>query len=137
MRAINLIACCAVVGTLVGCDMDPPPPPSTPTASGKSAAAKSTAPSQLVDESPPKVESEADQRLSAEIRERILDRDDFSINARNITIETSDGTVTLRGLVESPAERNALIDLASRMPEVRQVIDELKVSERAKDDPKV
>src|SRR5262245_2880785 len=53
-------------------------------------------------------EKEADRKLTQEIRQAVMEDDSLSTTAHNIKIITVDGMVTLRGPVESQAERNAI-----------------------------
>src|SRR5690606_216574 len=49
--------------------------------------------------------NETDIDITAQIREQIVDRDNFSTRARNIKVITVDRQVTLRGPVASEAEK--------------------------------
>jgi osmotically-inducible protein OsmY len=54
-------------------------------------------------------ESTADQQISEKIRHAIASDDSLSTSARNVTVATSEGVVTLRGAVPNEQERNALV----------------------------
>ena len=57
-------------------------------------------------------ETQRDVQITADIRRRVLDEADLSINARNAKIITADGKVTLRGPVASADEKNILGKIA-------------------------
>lgn len=69
---------------------------------------------------------------TAEIRRQILDLDDLSINARNVKVITKDGTVTLRGPVDSDEERQTVERIARNVAGADNVKSELKVLEKDK-----
>ncbi|MBI3050425.1 MAG: BON domain-containing protein [Acidobacteria bacterium] len=52
---------------------------------------------------------------------------DDLVRARNIDVDTSDGVVTLRGSVESAAERERAVQLARETDGVTSVTDQLTV----------
>jgi osmotically-inducible protein OsmY len=54
-------------------------------------------------------------------------RRNAEIDAKKISVETSDGRVTLRGNVRSWVEREDAVNAAWAAPGVRKVVDELKV----------
>jgi hyperosmotically inducible protein len=72
-------------------------------------------------------ENQADVNLTAEIRKRLLDQPDMSVNARNAKIITSQGKVTLRGPVDSEAERDALVKIATEIAGAENVDNQLEV----------
>lgn len=57
-------------------------------------------------------ENAADIKITADIRKKVLEQPDFSVNARNVKIITADGTVTLRGPVTTEAERDIINKIA-------------------------
>lgn len=71
--------------------------------------------------------SEQDRSITAEIRRAVTDRDELSINAKNVKIITRDGVVTLRGPVKSPAEKTTIASLAKQANGVKRVDDQLEV----------
>jgi len=74
-----------------------------------------------------------DTRITAEIRRAIMDDDAMSMNAQNCKIITdSAGIVTLRGPVESQAERSSIEAKAKAVAGVTRVVNELEVKT---DDP--
>jgi osmotically-inducible protein OsmY len=71
--------------------------------------------------------NEADTRITAEIRKTIVDKDDLSVNADNVKIVTEHGVVTLRGPVDSMAERDTIGSIASAVVGVVRVDNQLEV----------
>ncbi|MCC6682695.1 MAG: BON domain-containing protein [Phycisphaeraceae bacterium] len=73
-------------------------------------------------------ESSAAIKVTAEIRRAIMDDDNLSVNAQNCKIITDEtGRVTLRGVVNSPAEKNAIYAKAQAVPGVTRVDNQLEV----------
>jgi osmotically-inducible protein OsmY len=68
-----------------------------------------------------------DLDLTAKIRRTLVADHDLSMNAKNVKIITRDGSVTLRGVVESEAERARVEDEAIRIAGVLNVNSELDV----------
>ena len=73
-------------------------------------------------------ENQADVERTAEIRKRILNQPDLSLNAQNAKVITSQGKVTLRGPVKSDAERDTLVRLASEVAGANNVENQLEVT---------
>lgn len=75
-------------------------------------------------------EKQADLDVTQRIRKGLMDGDDFSTNAKNVKVVTSeDGRVTLRGPVDSSTEKAQVVSLAKNVagPE-RKVVDQLEVA---------
>ncbi len=72
------------------------------------------------------LESEGDINITAAIRQAVIKNELLSVNAHNIKIITRNGGVTLRGPVESEAEKMKLQDIAKQTPGVTQVNNELE-----------
>ena len=72
-------------------------------------------------------ENQADIGRTAEIRKRILDTPDMSTNARNCKVITADGKVTLRGPVNSEAERELIVKIATAVAGEGNVDNQLEV----------
>jgi osmotically-inducible protein OsmY len=72
----------------------------------------------------------ADLRLTQQIRKAIVDDDSLSMSAHNVKVITIDGVVTLRGPVDSAAERSAVAAKAQTVAGVRRVDNQLEVNER-------
>ena len=72
-------------------------------------------------------ENQADIDRTAEIRKRILDTPDTSTNARNCKVITANGKVTLRGPVDSEAERELIVKIATAVAGEGNVDNQLEV----------
>lgn len=72
-------------------------------------------------------ENQVDIKITAEIRRAIIATDGMSINAQNVKIITRNGIVTLRGPVNSAAERDAINTKARAVAGVTSVVNELEV----------
>jgi hyperosmotically inducible protein len=67
-------------------------------------------------------------RITADIRKALLDDRGLSTNAHNVKVITDNsGVVTLRGVVESQAEKDAIETKATSVAGVARVINELEV----------
>ena len=73
-------------------------------------------------------ENKSDVNTTAEIRQRIVNSENMSINARNVKIITSKGKVTLRGPVNSAAEREAIVRFAREVAGEGNVDDQLELN---------
>ena len=73
-------------------------------------------------------ENQADVNRTAEIRKRVLDTPDMSVNARNVKIITSQGKVTLRGPVNSDAERDLVVKIAKDVAGEDNVDNQIEVA---------
>lgn len=71
--------------------------------------------------------SEADRTITAEIRKAVVADDELSTDAKNVKIITRDGVVTLRGQVESAAEKKTIAAVSARTAGVKRVDDQLEV----------
>ena len=72
-------------------------------------------------------ETAADRELAANVRKAIVDDNTLSVNAHNVKVITSQGTVTLRGPVKSAAEKQAVETKARQVAGVSNVINQLEV----------
>lgn len=72
-------------------------------------------------------ESEADIRITAEIRKAIVNDKSLSVNAENIKVIAKNGQVTLRGPVKTLAERAKLVEVAKKVAGNLNVVDELDI----------
>jgi hyperosmotically inducible periplasmic protein len=73
-------------------------------------------------------ENQADIDVTAKIRQRILETEGMSVNARNAKIITADGKVTLRGPVESDQERETIGRIAQEVAGAGNVENHLEVT---------
>ncbi len=73
-------------------------------------------------------ESEADLKVTADIRKKVLEQPDFSVDARNVKIITADGKVTLRGPVKTEAERDIINKIARLVAGEDKVDSQLEIA---------
>lgn len=71
--------------------------------------------------------SESDRRITQQIRQAVVNDSELSTKAQNCTIITIDGVVTLRGSVDTAAERSSVSSKADRVSGVRRVDNNLEV----------
>jgi len=72
--------------------------------------------------------SDVDMTITTVLRQAISKDEHLSTNAKNVKIITRDGVVTLRGPVESTAERAAIEAAANAVSGVRRVDSYLEVT---------
>jgi len=72
-------------------------------------------------------ENESDREVSANVRKAVVADDSLSVNAQNIKIVTSNGTVTLRGPVKTAREKDAIESKAKQVAGVGSVVNLLEV----------
>lgn len=72
--------------------------------------------------------SEADRDVTQLVRQRIMDEDGFSVNAKNVKVITQNGVVTLRGPVASPEEKAQIGLIATEAGGVTRVDNQLEVA---------
>jgi osmotically-inducible protein OsmY len=72
-------------------------------------------------------EDKGDLRITAQIRQRLVESDALSTNAKNAKIITRDSVVTLRGPVQNTAEKAAIAALAQTTSGVTRVDNQLEV----------
>lgn len=75
--------------------------------------------------------SEADLRLTQQIRREIVERDGLSISAQNVTVVSRDGQVVLQGTVDSEQERQAIHEIATRAAQARNVENRIEIKSSA------
>lgn len=71
--------------------------------------------------------STEDIAITTAVREAVVAHKGLSTNAHNVKIIAKDGVVTLRGPVATDSERQAIVDVAQRVPQVRTVVNKLEV----------
>ncbi len=74
---------------------------------------------------------DGDRTITAEIRRAVVGDDSLSLNARNVKIITLNRVVTLRGPVESEAEKTTIDKLARQAAGVKQVQNQLEIERQA------
>jgi osmotically-inducible protein OsmY len=72
-------------------------------------------------------ENDVDLEITASIRKAVTNDTLLSVDAHNAKIITRNGSVTLRGPVETEAEKIKLHTIAKQTPEVTKVDDQLEV----------
>lgn len=72
-------------------------------------------------------QDKGDIKIAADVRKAITDDDSLSMNAHNVKVIARNGMVTLRGPVDSEAEKSRLQGIAQKMPGVSQVDNQLEV----------
>jgi hypothetical protein len=70
--------------------------------------------------------SEKDLQITKDIRSEIMSND-LSFNAKNIKVITKDECVTLKGVVDSKVEHQAILKIAKNHADSAKIIDDLKV----------
>ena len=71
-----------------------------------------------------------DIALTANIRKAVLADKSLGINAQNVKVITMNGRVTLRGPVDSSAERTRILEVAQRIAGVANVTNEIELAAR-------
>ena len=71
--------------------------------------------------------SAEDRDVTAAVRKAIVADDALSTNAQNVKIVTVAGVVTLRGPVETPAEKAAIAAAAEKTKGVKRVDNQLEI----------
>jgi len=72
-------------------------------------------------------ESEADRRITQQVRQAVVADQALSMKAKNCTIITVGGVVTLRGNVDTVNERMSIGNKASRISGVRRIDNQLEI----------
>jgi hyperosmotically inducible periplasmic protein len=123
----NLIA----VAALLGCDSVPSgdtSPVNNQTAPDNTAVNRRDADMDRTKTPIDQNENQADINRTAEIRKRIVDTPDLSVNAQNAKVITANGKVTLRGPVNSEAEKDLLAKIAVAVAGEGNVDNQLEVA---------
>jgi osmotically-inducible protein OsmY len=103
---------------LVGCEQSNNPPSTT-----NRPSREGTTPSPM-----DQTNSKDAIRITADIRKALMDDTTLSTNAKNIKIITDDkGVVTLRGVVETQAEKDAIETRSKTIAGVNSVLNQLEV----------
>jgi hyperosmotically inducible periplasmic protein len=76
-------------------------------------------------------ESASDRELTRKIRRAVTQNDQLSTTAKNIKIITANGKVTLRGPVNTPAERDQIAALAQQIAGAGALDNQLEVKNTA------
>lgn len=73
-------------------------------------------------------ESEADRKISQNIRQSLTSDDSLSTNGKNVKVITIDGKVTLRGPVKSDQEKASIAAKAQQVAGVKNVDNQLEIA---------
>ncbi|KAF3362221.1 putative hyperosmotically inducible periplasmic protein [Chlamydiales bacterium STE3] len=74
-------------------------------------------------------ENEIDREITQTIRQMLMADRELSVEAKNVTIITKNGAVTLRGVVATAMEKKDIADKAQATAGVKNVKNELVVSQ--------
>ncbi len=124
--------------TVVGCDKNDTSKNGTPSSTGTSSSSKpatppmpdNTAKNKDYDATKTPLdqnENAADIKITADIRRAIMDDKAMSTNAQNCKVITEKGMVTLRGPVDSQAEKDSVEAKAKAVAGVTRVDNQLEV----------
>lgn len=72
-------------------------------------------------------ENEADLSMTQKIRQAVVADDSLSANAKNVKIITANGTVTLRGPVNSIQEKDSIASKAKQVAGLMKIDDQIEV----------
>jgi len=79
---------------------------------------------------PHQAEKEADRAITQQIRQQVFKEDALSKDAKEVRIVTVDGVVTLRGPVQTEAERKEIDSVAKCIEGVKRVDNQLEIATR-------
>ncbi len=71
--------------------------------------------------------SSSDIEMTRKIRQAVVAKDSFSMNAKNIKIITVNGVVTLKGPVKNATERNEIQKIANHLAGGAKVVNQISV----------
>jgi osmotically-inducible protein OsmY len=109
----------------LGCERQPSsPPPPAPDNTARRAADRGSGIVTPTDQG----ESAEDRRITADIRKSVMADSALSTNAHNCKIVTRNGAVTLRGPVDTQAEKDAIEKAAKAVTGVTSVQNDLEVT---------
>ena len=126
MRAIIV---CAALALASACSRDSDsavraaPPAKSATSPASKPPPTSAAPVTAMDQS----NNEADVNMTQEVRRALVNDSTLSVLAKNVTVVSKDGVVTLRGTVPSDAERVQIGAIAESVAGVHSVVNEIEV----------
>lgn len=75
-------------------------------------------------------EKPEDIQVTSDIRKRVMEQPEFTLDAQNIKIITADGKVTLRGPVKTLAERETIEKIAHEIAGPDNVDNQLEIAPR-------
>src|SRR5690349_11342594 len=100
---------------LCGCDRPVAPPATTGSPPKDNTAINERDQSPVAKTPIDQDENAADVAITADIRKQVVAQPNFSVNAQNVKIITSQGKVTLRGPVTTQQERDAIATIAQQV----------------------
>lgn len=125
-RVLYATVLCA--GLVAGCDDGTPDTDSTSTRRDTTTRPDNTARNQRDTKTPlDQANNARDTEITAAVHRAITDDSSMSLNARNIKIITQNGVVTLEGVVDSQAEKDAIEAKAHTAAGVASVNNNLEV----------
>lgn len=128
MKTIPTLFLISAVVVGAGCSRDREAPQSSAAVeadnSGRNVRDRNEAAKTPMDQS----ENEADRTITQTIRKAITSDDSLSTNAKNVKIITNDGTVTLRGPVQSEKEKADIEAKAKQVAGVKNVDNQLEIA---------
>lgn len=131
MRILPLSLALLVPLALVNCDAQTGPADRTPASADADNTARNERDRNATTQLPTdQAENEADREIAANVRKAIVDDDSLSMNAQNVKIVTSSGTVTLRGPVKTAREKELIEAKAKQVVGVRSVENLLEVESK-------
>jgi hyperosmotically inducible protein len=74
-------------------------------------------------------ENETDRKIIQEIRKSIVSDDSLSMTAKNVTVVSENGNVTLRGNVKDPNEKEKIASTVQQVAGVAKVDNQLTVTQ--------
>jgi len=74
-------------------------------------------------------ENEADRKIVQDVRKALTSDDSLSTTAKNVTVVSSNGNVTLRGNVKDDSEKQKVVDKATQVAGVSKVDNQLTVTQ--------
>jgi hyperosmotically inducible periplasmic protein len=74
--------------------------------------------------------TEADRRVTQQVRKAVVDDSKLSAAAKNVKIITADGVVTLRGPVKTTEEKSEIAAIAQRVEGVKRVDNQLEIESK-------
>lgn len=98
----------------------------SPSDNRSATAPATTAPGTTASDQP---ENEADRKIVQEIRQAVTNDDSLSTSAKNVTIVSQNGNVTLRGNVKDSTEKEKVAAKAQQVAGVAKVDNQLTVTQ--------
>jgi osmotically-inducible protein OsmY len=74
-------------------------------------------------------ENETDRKIIQDVRKALTSDDSLSTSAQNVTVVSTNGTVTLRGNVKDSSEKQKVADKAMQVAGVANVDNQLTVTQ--------